>query len=798
MGSVGAFVDAVLRFFRPRRTVSGHFDGVRNGVACGWVARRHGSDTDRPVLVDVFVDGVFRGQGSAHGLRPDLAAAGFGDGRYGFGIPLPGPDIAPDARIEAIALPSARFDLTVDAPPRRRDDSGRTAEDYLRTTFATCVARIAAAPPPPASLAPSAVLRRLVEPAPDASTEIAPYLDFHRHKWALTPAEEASSAQVDHVEWLRQYLVDYRAARAPLRVPLSVRDIALLVEGPTSEEPMRRSLAQCLLGHEEGEAAAAPGAVGVTEIYRWAVYDCAGLGLEDCLIAAPHRALLRAVPPDDVARRFPLSLFMAGFLANNPFLRGIDAATEDGRRLAYLAVCLFASAAPHLLWYVPRGDLEAFVAPGGDGRTPFDAAIATLFGADVCTAVAWKAHLAGLGFDFEADRFRSTVTGGHRLQATARPIANRETVDIQLVGPFTRRLGIADSCRALADALGRLGHSLRLCDMTLDYASATRTDPRFPVRAPGPARINILHLNLEELPTALAYLPDVWAGSRLVGFPYLEMPSLHPAQRLGSTLMDEFWAASRFIATALAPRPVHWVGTACRPLERLGRRSARRIAYADLVDDDDFVFLTSGDALSGGFRKNPLGVARAFRAAFPDDPKTRLVIKVHSTDRVGTPLETAVWQQVRALAAADDRIVLLDRLLDDATQMALIEGADVLVSLHRAEGFGYHMLEAMMLATPVVATAYSGNLDFCRPETAFLVPGRQIPVEPGQYPRVGRDQTWAEPDFSASVEALRRARSAAAERDEKSRAALAFCEATYGADAFAARLEHHVTRLLSA
>jgi glycosyltransferase involved in cell wall biosynthesis len=91
---------------------------------------------------------------------------------------------------------------------------------------------------------------------------------------------------------------------------------------------------------------------------------------------------------------------------------------------------------------------------------------------------------------------------------------------------------------------------------------------------------------------------------------------------------------------------------------------------------------------------------------------------------------------------------------------ALIAGADVLISLHRAEGFGLSPAEAMALGTPVVATGFSGVLDFMDETNALLVPFRSIPVDDPQ--RIYRGQAWAEPDVDAAAEALRRLRDDAA------------------------------------
>ena len=99
---------------------------------------------------------------------------------------------------------------------------------------------------------------------------------------------------------------------------------------------------------------------------------------------------------------------------------------------------------------------------------------------------------------------------------------------------------------------------------------------------------------------------------------------------------------------------------------------------------------------------------------------------------------------------------MIDEVWPYADVQSLIAGADVLVSLHRAEGFGLTPAEAMALGTPVLATAFSGVLDFMDETCALLVPSRSTPVDDPQG--VYRGQSWAEPDIAAAAEALVRLR----------------------------------------
>jgi glycosyltransferase involved in cell wall biosynthesis len=103
-------------------------------------------------------------------------------------------------------------------------------------------------------------------------------------------------------------------------------------------------------------------------------------------------------------------------------------------------------------------------------------------------------------------------------------------------------------------------------------------------------------------------------------------------------------------------------------------------------------------------------------------------------------------------AAAAPNIRLMDERLDGDAVTALVASADVLLSLHRAEGFGLVLADAMALGVRVIATGWSGNLDFCPPETR--VPFRLVPASDRQHTYALAGAAWAEPDIAAAARML--------------------------------------------
>jgi glycosyltransferase involved in cell wall biosynthesis len=188
------------------------------------------------------------------------------------------------------------------------------------------------------------------------------------------------------------------------------------------------------------------------------------------------------------------------------------------------------------------------------------------------------------------------------------------------------------------------------------------------------------------------------------------------------------------------------------------------------------------DAASSLSRKNPEGTIAAFRMAFGADPGTRLIVK---TQRLATLPEAAA--RLSALAAAPN-IELRDATLNDAGMEALYAEADVLLSLHRAEGFGLTIAEAMRRGVPAVATDWSGSADFLTPDVGVPVPARLVRAEDPQRTYHHPGMRWAEPDLEAAAAALRRLRADPALRQRLGTAAADYAATHWNAAAYVARL----------
>jgi glycosyltransferase involved in cell wall biosynthesis len=317
-----------------------------------------------------------------------------------------------------------------------------------------------------------------------------------------------------------------------------------------------------------------------------------------------------------------------------------------------------------------------------------------------------------------------------------------------VAGVLSASSGLGQSARACRQALAALGENPRVVDVSglfLARSEVVRADEDDSRPATGPG-VLIAHVNAPLLPLALLRLGRaVLDGKVVVGYWAWELPAVLPSWRRGFSFVHEIWVPSKFVADAVRP---HAEG---RPV-RVVPHPVALDAEGDPPPNDSarpFTVLVLFDMASGFTRKNPLGAIRAFRMAFGDDGGVRLIVKCqHSATYAKGRQELA-----DAIAGASN-IVLDERMLERSAVMSLVAACDVFLSLHRSEGFGLGLAEAMAAGRPVIATNWSGNVDFLGLEEGRPIGFTMVPASDPQGVYDYPDQLWAEPDLEEAAEAM--------------------------------------------
>lgn len=256
--------------------------------------------------------------------------------------------------------------------------------------------------------------------------------------------------------------------------------------------------------------------------------------------------------------------------------------------------------------------------------------------------------------------------------------------------------------------------------------------------------------NADAMPAARAYLGPSYDRARTrVGYWACDTTSLPGRYAAAAEGLDAIWTPSHFSAHALAStlgpeRPIHVVPYSVSTSPAI---DPRPLPFA--LPEGRTLFGFFFDARSVIERKNPAGVIAAFRKAFRTDDQVALVLKVNHG-----AFATKQMAELERLADGLPVVWLRDLRLDDAQMRMLLSRLDVYVSLHRSEGFGMVLAESMALARPVMATAYSGNLEFMDDDSATLVRCREVTTDRshGPYPPGIR---WAEVDLEHAAYAMR-------------------------------------------
>jgi glycosyltransferase involved in cell wall biosynthesis len=366
----------------------------------------------------------------------------------------------------------------------------------------------------------------------------------------------------------------------------------------------------------------------------------------------------------------------------------------------------------------------------------------------------------------------------------ARPAGPRPR-GVNVVGYVTAIVGVGHVARVFASSLAATGVSKAV---VANEETASEKSLAFDTwrASDAPYDVNLLCVNADHTPLLAQQLgPDFFGGRRTIGVWAWEVEDFPSSSLSAFDLVDEVWVGSDFELEAIAP-------VASKPVRKHPPPVVVPVAPAGVgrsqlgLPDDRFLFLFVYDFLSTAERKNPVGLIDAYTRAFGPDDGTVLVLKsINGDKRVG--------QLERVHRAAEGRpdVIVRDTYLAPDLHAALLTECDAYVSLHRSEGFGLDLAAAMGLGKPVIATGYSGNLEFMGDDTAYLVDYELEPVGRGNEPYPA-DSRWARPRVDHAAELMRRVVERPDEARERGRRAAESVRTDFSIEARSAALARMV------
>lgn len=325
----------------------------------------------------------------------------------------------------------------------------------------------------------------------------------------------------------------------------------------------------------------------------------------------------------------------------------------------------------------------------------------------------------------------------------------QKELGVNLIGDVKAEIGLGQSVRLIANELNlskypftvydfELGDNVRRQDLTWAHKIAKDY----------PYAVNLFHINFSEVGLAYMYLdPAIWEDRYNIGFWVWELEEFPKKHIEALKFFDEIWTPSEFASNSI---------------RKITSKPVKTIPYHVTVECDDkydrkhfglpedaFLYLAMFDTNSTMSRKNPIGAIDAFKNAFDKkDKSVGLVVKMNN------PKQESI-DYLESILDGYENVYYISKVMDKEEIYSLIKNVDVFVSLHRSEGFGLVMAEAMLLKTACIATNWSSNIEFMNDEIACMLPYTmtEIKVTDGCYEKGG---IWADPDVDVAAKYMKK------------------------------------------
>ncbi len=360
---------------------------------------------------------------------------------------------------------------------------------------------------------------------------------------------------------------------------------------------------------------------------------------------------------------------------------------------------------------------------------------------------------------------------------------------VNLIGGIRSEIGLGQSCRLVAAQLSNTGYDYTIKDLLVDYGNLRNNDHTFEDMISDELKydINIFHVEPMDLAFSLSPLTNgAWNYRYNIGFWLWELEEFPKNWVKCLSLVDEVWTPSEFVSESVrrvTDKPVVTMPyCVTAPVDEAYDRE-----YFDLPKER-FLFLAMYDTNSTMARKNPEGVIEAFKKAFaPDDNSVGLVLKMNNPKKED-------MDKLNAMLGGYSNIYYINKVMDKVVVNSLLACVDVFVSLHRAEGFGLVMAEAMLNGTPCIATNWSSNTEFMNNDVACMVDYAFTILKKTQEP-YKKGVRWADANTDTAAAYMRRLVTDKAYYEEKSVKGKAYIQEKLGMEAAVKRMRTRIEEI---
>jgi len=808
----------------------GYIDKVSPRGISGWVLSK--SDLSATVVVMLKINGRHCARVFADLYREDVHQAGHAEGKYGFEFDftsfepldyeLCGADLAVQvASKETLAemhrgrIPSAfeslpevcKNELIAAFYPIQQiegitDQPDNSENEFSPLAFANGIVTAFYRQTDSKSKTPNT----------GALPMLSPYVIYTRdrlNKHKVFDYESDPRVAIDLLIW---YLEDYGFNRQPYKAPLSNEEINYcneLILFPDTVFCFSRLHYYFLLKYKpelniidtlNSEKAFCD------EIYDWVEGTCTRLNIVDICVPTLYIDRLSSVPAFYNGKEFPLSCFFKIKWNNLTEYAGFDLSEPKHRGCLYLMSILDGVRNTNNARFIPEDVKRAIFSPNGFLKELdlhiLEPVYKTSLNVNRFKETVMK-KLAENGVELFSGRCLSRTVNGdrHEFSNPYRNHIKAGQYDVQLIGPLDKASGLGQATRLSASILDNLPYSQNIVNFDLDNPAPKGPNTNVSASTLGRSRVNIIHLNAESIPLAIAYNPDVFTDSYNIGYFFWELDTPALSHKLALDMLDEIWVCSEYGVKQYkdhCDKPVVNVGMTYGP----ANAPAKEVCKEYLRDEfglglQSTVFLTTFDSFSFVQRKNPISVIRAFKNSFTNEEDVILLIKTQNKSFIKDAVQEKMWRAIDHEISGDERIKLINFTFKYDELLKFKKAADCYVSLHRSEGFGFGMIEAMSLGVPVIATNYSGNLEFCKPDNCWLIDASEKYLAENDYIFVTPGQKWAEPDILHAGKAMRECYENLEERTRKADRAKSTVTANFSSSAISERYKHRIDHIVA-